>query len=142
MTIADAATEVKKEFRLIPAERVYKDNSNLWRHNRVLDSAVRKERFRKEDFDALRDYHEHQGILGIDSPHDLVDLKLDLGNFKKTLSKRDSFIFEHTIEYAILNKEPIRQQVLAASLKVSQPLISIITRKLKEKFRKFYFTQE
>lgn len=138
MTIAES----KPAFRPIPAERVYRDNSNLWRHNRILDSAVRKERFRKEDFDALRDYHEHQGILGIDSPHDLVELEIDLANFKETLTERDSFIFAHTIEYAIMSKEPIRQQILAASLNVSQPLVSIITRKLKEQFSKFYFTEE
>ena len=134
--------QAKPAFRQIPADRVYKDNSNLWRHNRVLDSAVRKERFRKEDFDALRDYHEHQGILGIDSPHDLVELEIDLAKFKEGLSDRDSFIFKYTIEYAILNKEPIRQQVLASSLSISQPLVSIITRRLKENFSAFYFTEE
>lgn len=126
----------------IPAERVKRDNSNLWRHNRQLDSAVRKERFRKEDFDALREYHEHQGILGSDSPHDSIEIRIDMDNFKNRLSPRDRFIFEHTIENAVLNREPIIQQAVAVTLGISQPLVSVVIKKLKKQFRDFYFVEE
>jgi|LGOV01.1.fsa_nt_gb hypothetical protein len=122
---------MSKVWTPLALDRVKKDNSNLWQHDSKLASALRKERFRKEDFEALSRYNEAVGISGTVNTIEETEISMDIKTFRETLSARDSGIFG-------LFLQGYGQVATAKMLGVSQPLVSIRLNKIREAFKEFY----
>jgi hypothetical protein len=78
----------------ITADKVRKDNSNVWRYSPELQAALRKENFSKAKPDSYLQYKDALGELDLVSPYNSIDLKMDIEKFKSNLEGIDVKIFE------------------------------------------------
>lgn len=117
--------------RLTP-EDVSRDNSDLWRYSIPLFKELRKENYSKADPEAYVRYCDAAGITGFTEPFEGIDLKLDIEKFKMLLSGVDLKIFS-------LMLLGMKQAEISAEVELSQAAVSKRLKKIKEKFKTFYF---
>lgn len=127
--------KVSESSKRIDPSQVSRDNSDIWRYSPDLYSALRKEKFSKAKPEAFIDYKDAIGELGLVSPYESMDLQMDLEKFKLTLSESDLEIFT-------LMLLGMKQREITEVVGLCQAAVSNRLRKIRSKFKEFYYEEE
>lgn len=118
--------------RLIPPEKVKKDNSNLYRCDPALAAALRKERFHKAKPEDFVDYCETAGLLDPEDIYAPVEFRMDLEKFISRLPQSDADLFRY--RYLL----GMSQHEIADMIGMSQSWVSPRLKTLRDRFKAFY----
>jgi DNA-directed RNA polymerase specialized sigma24 family protein len=128
----------------IALDRIYRNNSNIFRYDRKLSAALRSTRYRParqtgQDGvvldDKYNEFCELTGAGGACDPHRLQEFQYDLEVFMSELSTRDRLVLVGFLS-------GYTQTEIAAKIGMSQPSVSIYLKDVLERFRLYYFEEE
>lgn len=126
---------VSSSSKRIPAERVDRNNTNIWRYSTTLFAELKKENYIQSDPELYRKYLESVGAVGYSEPFKDIDFKLDVDKFKEQLSAIDLDIFN-------LMLLGLKHREIKEVVGLSQTAISKRLNKIYKAFREFYYDEE